>query len=130
MEPGHPHLSIARPCELLGLARSSYYYEPVPESAENLRLMGLIDAQYTRVPTYGGPRMTAWRNRLDLGFAVNPKRVPRLMRGMGIEAIYPKPRRSPTGAGHRVYPYWLRGVSVTQPNHVWCTDISVPQKAI
>lgn len=86
--------------------------------------MRLLDEQYTRVPTYGVPRMTAWLNRQGLGFPVNPKRVQRLMRVMGIAAIYPKPHLSQTGAGHRVYPYLLRGVTITRPNHVWSTDIT------
>ena len=117
-------MSIARQCELLGLARSSYYYEPASESEENLRLMRLIDEQYTRVPVYGIRRMTAWLNAQALGFPVNHKRVQRLMRLMGIEAIYPKPRLSQNGMDHRVYPYLLRDVMISRPNHVWSTDIT------
>lgn len=86
--------------------------------------MRLIDEQYTRVPSYGVPRMTAWLKRQDLGFGVNRKRVRRLMRLMGIEAIYPKPRVSQTMAGHRVYPYLLGGVTIKRPDQVWCTDIT------
>jgi len=113
-----------RQCELLELARSSYYYEPAGESEENLWLMRLLDEQYTRTPMYGSPRMTVWLNHRDLGFAVNHKRVERLLRVMGLQALYPKPKLSAGGAGHRVYPYLLRGVHITRPNQVWSTDIT------
>ena len=95
IEPAHADLSIVRQCDLLGLARSSYYYEPVPESQENLQLMRLLDEQYTHTPFYGIGKMTAWLR--TQGYAVNHKRVERLMRLMGIEAIYPKPRLSRAG---------------------------------
>jgi putative transposase len=107
---------------LLGLNRSSLYYEPAPATAENLRLMRLIDEQYTACPVYGSRRMTAWLTRR--GEAVNRKRVQRLMRLMGLEAIYPKPRLSAAGRGHRVYPYLLRGVRVTRPDQVWGADVT------
>ena len=103
-------MSVRRQCELLGLSRSSLYYEPARETAENLRLMRLIDEQYTARPFYGSRQMTVWLN--GQGEEVNRKRVQRLMRLMGLEAIYPKPRLSAAGPGHRVYPYLLRGVSV------------------
>ena len=93
-------------CDLLGLARSTYYYEPVPESAENLQLMRLLDEQYTRTPFYGTRKMTAW---LDTqGYAVNRKRVTRLLRLMGLEAIYPQPRTSLPGTPEQRYPYAAR----------------------
>src|SRR6266581_1665180 len=98
----------ARQCELLGLSRSSLYYEPGGEAAEDLRLMRRIDEQYTACPFYGSRRMTAWL--VQQGEVVNRKRVQRLMRLMGLEAIYPKPRLSGPGRGHRIYPYWLRDV--------------------
>jgi putative transposase len=107
---------------LLGLNRSSLYYEPAPETAESLRLMRLIDEQYTACPVYGSRRMTAWLTRH--GEAVNRKRVQRLMRRMGLEAIYPKPRLSAAGRGHRAYPYLLRGVRVTRPDQVWSADVT------
>jgi putative transposase len=84
--------------------------------------MRLIDAQYTACPFYGSRRMTAWLVRR--GEAVNRKRVQRLLRAMGLEAIYPKPRLSAPAAGHRVYPYLLRGVAVERPGHVWSADIT------
>jgi putative transposase len=115
-------LSIVRQCELLGLPRSSYYYEPASASAEDLRLMRLLDEQYTRQPVYGRRRLAVWL-REDCGRPVNRKRVQRLMRVMGLEAIYPKPRLSAGGRNHKVYPYWLRDVAVTRPDQVWSTDI-------
>src|SRR5947209_17170923 len=109
VEPGHATLSVRRQCELLGLSRSSLYYEPGGEAAEDLRLMRLIDEQYPACPFYGSRRMTVWLN--EQGEGVNRKRVQRLMRVMGLEAIYPKPRLSRAGKGHRIYPYLLRGVA-------------------
>ena len=96
------------------------------ESAENLRLMRKIDEQYTRTPFYGVRRLTDWLRKL--GYGVNPKRVRRLMRQMGLEAIYPKPRLSDPAPGHRIYPYRLRGLQIVRPNQVWATDISVLQQ--
>jgi putative transposase len=107
---------------LLGLNRSTFYYEPAPETEENLRLMGLIDRQYTDHPFYGSRRMTAWLNR-DRGEGVNRKRVQRLMRRMGLEAVYPRPKLS-AGRKHKVYPYLLRGVVIDRPDQVWSTDIT------
>jgi putative transposase len=109
---------------LLGLGRWSYYYEPTQESEENLLLMRLIDEQYTRVPFYGIPRMSAWLKGLDLGFRINHKRVQRLMRLMGLEAAYPKPKLSQSSPEHRIYPYLLRDVAVERANQVWSTDIT------
>jgi putative transposase len=114
--------SVRRQCELLGVNRSGLYYQPVGESEENLRLMRLLDEQYTRVPFYGSRRMTEWL--ATQGYEVNRKRVTRLMQLMGIEAVYPKPRLSQPGEGHRVYPYLLRGVTVDRLNQVWSTDIT------
>ncbi len=102
IEGGHPALSVRRQCELLGLNRSSLYYKPAPETPENLRLMRLIDEQYTACPFYGSRRMTEWLIRR--GEEVNRKRVQRLMRTMGLEAIYPKPRLSLAGEGHKIFP--------------------------
>ena len=102
---------------MLGLCRSSLYYEPAGETAENLRLMRLIDREYTAHPFFGSRQLTSWLIRQ--GEAVNRKRVQRLMRVMGLEAIYPKPRLSVGGRGHRIYPYLLRGVAVERPDQVW-----------
>jgi putative transposase len=122
IDVGHPDLSVRRQCELLGLNRSSLYYEPVPETLEDLRLMRLIDEQYTACPFYGSRRMTIWLTQQ--GEVVNRKRVQRLMRVMGLEAIYPKPRLSAAGKGHRIYPYLLRDVLIERPDQVWSADIT------
>ena len=122
MEWDHEGLSIRRQCDLLGLNRSTLYYPGLGESEENLRLMRLIDEQYLSCPFYGSRRMTIWLRLL--GEEVNRKRVQRLMRTMGLEAIYPKPRLSAGGKEHKIYPYLLRNVRVTRPNQVWATDIT------
>lgn len=115
-------MSIARQCELLGIHRSGVYAEPTGESELNLELMGKIDEQYTQAPFYGSRRMTEWLKRQ--GHSVNRKRVQRLMRHMGIEAIYPKRRTSLTDEKHKIFPYLLRGVTIARPNQVWATDIT------
>jgi putative transposase len=122
IEPDHPAISVRRQCELLGLARSGLYYEPTGESAENLGLMRLIDQAYTRWPFYGVERMTAWLQRQ--GHSVNVKRVRRLMRVMGLEAIYAKPRLSASAKAHKRYPYLLGGVEILTPDQVWSADIT------
>jgi putative transposase len=127
VDPGHPEISVRRQCELLGLPRSTFYYQAVPESVENLALMRLIDEQYLRTPFYGSRRMHLWLR--DQQHEVNRKRVQRLMRRMGLEAIYPKPKLSVGGVGHKIYPYLLRGVEVVRANQVWGTDITyVPMR--
>jgi putative transposase len=122
IEVGHPVLSVRRQCELLGLCRASLYYQPAPQTAENLRLMRWIDERYTAWPFYGSRRMTAWL--VEQGEAVNRKRVQRLMRLMGLEVIHPRPKLSAPGRGHRVYPYLLRDVAVERADQVWSTDIT------
>jgi len=114
---------VVRQCELLGLPRSSYYYSPGQESAENLKLMRMIDEEYTRAPFYGVRRLTERLRRL-LGEKINHKRVHRLMRLMGISAIYPKKRLSQGNKNHRKYPYLLGGVRIERVNQVWSTDIT------
>jgi putative transposase len=122
IEPEHPKLSLRRQCELVGLNRTTFYYAPAEESVFNLQLMRLIDEQYTRTPFYGWPRMTAYLRRE--GYAVNHKRVQRLMYRMGLQAIYPRPRTSVADRGQRVYPYLLRGLEITHPHEVWSADIT------
>ena len=114
-------MSIRRQCELVGLNRSTLYYRPAPETPENLALMRRIDEQYTRCPFYGSRRITRWLARQ--GHEVNRKRVQRLLRVMGLEAIHPKPNLS-AGRGHKVYPYLLREVAVERVNQVWSADIT------
>lgn len=113
---------MSRQCELLDLARSSLYYKPVVVDPYELHLMNLIDQQYTATPFYGIRRMTVWLN--SQGERVNHKRVARLMRQMGIEAIYPRPRTSKPGDNVRRYPYLLKGLVIDAPNMVWSTDIT------
>lgn len=122
MAPENEHLSIAKQCEFLGLARSTYYHEAAGESEESLRLMRLIDEQFLERPFFGSRRMTQWLIRQ--GWEVNRKRVQRLMRLMGLEAIYPKRSTSKSCPHHRVYPYLLRNVSIDRPDHVWSADIT------
>ncbi len=119
---GDPEFSIRRQCELLDVNRASLYYQPAGESEENLRLMRLIDEQYTRTPFFGSRRMVVWLG--EQGYRVNRKRVARLMERMGIAAVYPKPRLSQPGEGHKIYPYLLEAVEVTRVNQVWSTDIT------
>lgn len=115
-------IPLARQCQLLGLAKSSYYYKPIGESAFNLQLMRCIDQQYTKTPFYGVPKMTAQLRRL--GYPVGPKRVRRLMRQMGLIAIFPKPKTSRPGEETEKYPYLLSSVVIIRPNQVWSTDIT------
>jgi putative transposase len=122
VETDHAELTIRRQCELLGLSRASLYCTAAQESAENLRLMRLLDQEYTAHPFYGSRRLTAWL--VGQGGEVNRKRVQRLLRVMGLEAIYPKPRLSAAGRGHKVYPYLLRDVAVERPDQVWSADIT------
>jgi len=122
IEPEHHTISARRQCELVGLARSSRYYESRGETAANLALMRRIDEVYTRWPFYGSRKLA-----LELG--VNRKRVQRLMRLMGIEAIGPHRRTTKSHPGHQKYPYLLRNMNILRPDHVWSTDITyIPLK--
>lgn len=122
VQPRHPELSTRRQCALLGLNRRSLYYEPVPVSAEELALMKEIDRLFTRWPYYGSRKIL---HELRLaGHRVNRKRVQRLMRVMGLQALAPGPHTSKPHPEHPVYPYLLRGVAVTRPNQVWAADIT------
>jgi putative transposase len=127
VDPKHPHLSIYRQCELLDLNRSTYYLPPAVESEENLRLMRLIDRQYLVTPFYGSRKMAESLNRS--GEAVNRKRVQRLMRLMGLEAVHPKPRTTVPASGAKSYPYLLRDRKLTRVDEVWSSDITyVPMR--
>lgn len=123
IEPEHTSLSIRQQCLLLGLNRSSFYLPPAAgESAENLALMRQIDEQYLKTPFYGTRRIGVWLS--EQGQVVNRKRLQRLMRQMGLEAIYPGPKLSARGKEARIYPYLLRNVAIVRPNQVWSTDIT------
>jgi putative transposase len=119
---GRADLSVRRQCALLGLARSGIYRQPAPPDLEELALMRWIDEQYLATPFYGSRRMTAELRKA--GRRVNRKRVQRLMRLMGLEALGPKPKTSYPSAQHRVYPYLLRDLAIDRPNQVWAADIT------
>ena len=117
-----PELSLQRQCELIGISRSGFYYEPVAESEENLALMRRLDELHLEYPVYGSRRLTALLQRE--GHLVNRKRVARLLEVMGVEVLYPKRHLSQPGEGHRIYPYLLAGLEITGPDQVWCSDIT------
>jgi putative transposase len=119
VEPSHPVLSIVRQCALVSICRSSFYYQPRGETSLNLALMRLIDEVFLDCPFYGARQMA--RHLRRLGHAVGRKRVSRLMAKMGLSAIYQKPR---TSDPHPTYPYLLKDLEITRPNHVWCSDIT------
>ena len=120
--PGHSDLSLSRQCRLLSISRSSFYYGPRGESPENLALMRRIDELFLRYPFYGSRQMARQLRRE--GVWVGRHRVRRLMRLMGLEAIYQAPKTSAPHPAHRVYPYLLRSLTVDGPDHVWCADIT------
>lgn len=126
IDTNHKALSIIRQCELLGIARSSYYSAKeifmLSDTAENLVLMRLIDEEYTRHPFYGSRKIRDYLRRL--GHEVNRKRVQRLMRAMGLESVAPKPGTSKRNKAHAIYPYLLRNIIVSRANQVWCSDIT------
>jgi putative transposase len=115
-------LSVNKQCELLSLSKGSLYYKPIAMSEYNLHLMDLIDRQYTETPFYGSRRITAQLKRT--GCQVNRKRIQRLMRIMGLEAIFPGPNLSKRRQDHKVYPYLLKDAVIDRPDFVWSTDIT------
>jgi len=119
----HSEISVRRQCELVGLNRATFYQEPAGESPLNLTLMQLIDAQYTRRPFYGYRKMTVYL-RKQHHYIVNHKRVARLMRIMGLQAVCPRPGTSKPAPEHKIYPYLLRGLAIQRPNQVWSADIT------
>ncbi len=121
--PSHPKLSIARQTDLLDISRSSFYYQPVPVSADDIRIMNLIDKIFTNCPFYGSRRILS-DLRQDYHENINRKRIQRLMRKMGLEAIYPKPKTSPNNPAHLKYPYLLKNLPIIRPNQVWGADIT------
>lgn len=120
--PDRPGLSLSRQCRLLSISRSSFYYTPRGESPENLVLMRRIDEMFLRYPFFGSRQMVRQLRR-D-GVRAGRHRVRRLMRLMGLEAIYQAPKTSAPHPAHRIYPYLLRNVAVDRPDHVWCADIT------
>ncbi len=127
IDPKSKKMSIVNQCKVLDIPRSSFYYNPKSVSAEDLDLMRQIDEQYLNHPSFGSRSMRRFLEKK--GYKINRKRVQRLMRQMGMEAIYPKPRTSIPHPSHKVYPYLLRGMVIDTPNKVWATDITyVPMK--
>ncbi|MGC1318979.1 MAG: IS3 family transposase [Pseudolabrys sp.] len=122
IEPDHPRLSIVRQCELASISRSSFYREPTVESAATLRLMRLIDEQFLETPWYGSRQMV--RHLRRNGWCVGRHRIRRLMTKMGLAPIYQHPKTSEPHPRHKVYPYLLRHLTIDQPNHVWCADVT------
>jgi putative transposase len=122
VDPHHQQISVRRQGQLLGVNRAGLYYQAVDERGEKLHLMRWLDEQYTRGPLYGVLRLTAWLRQE--GYPGNEKRVRRLLRQMGLMAVYPKPHVSPPCAGGQRYPYLLTGVKVDRADHVWATDIT------
>jgi putative transposase len=122
IDPKHPKLSVVRQCALVGLNRSTWYYTPVEESAEDLALKALIDRQFLETPYFGSRKMTEMLRRQ--GHRVNRKRIRRLMREMGLEVIWRKPNTSKPHPEHRIYPYLLRGLTIDRPNQVWAADVT------
>ena len=120
-------LSVRRQCVLLSLTRSGVYRSKPVAGADDLAVMRRIDELHLELPFYGSRRMTFELNKEGRG--VNRKRVRRLMRVMGIEALVPRPGTSKAAPGHKIYPYLLRGLKIVEPNHVWAADVSVPQQA-
>lgn len=118
----HAELSLVRQCSLLGISRSSLYYQRASTSGEDLEVMAFMDRQYLKTPFYGYRRITAWLR--SQGYRVNRKRIRRLMRLMGLQAIYRRPNTSKPAAGHQVYPYLLKGLDINRVNQVWTADIS------
>lgn len=122
IDPKHRELSVRRQCELLRVSRSGLYYEPVPTDEEELALMRRIDELHLRLPFFGSRKIAdALRKQ---GLLVNRKRVQRLMRLMGLEALAPKPKTSEPHPEHAVYPYLLKGLEISRPNQVWAADIT------
>lgn len=122
VDPNQSRISVANQCRLLCISRSSFYYRSKPVKATDLELMRFIDEQYLKTPTWGSRSMENHLHRL--GYKINRKRVQRLMRLMGLEAIYPKPRTSRPHPDHKLYPYLLRGLDIKRPNQVWAADIT------
>lgn len=118
----HAELSVREQCRLLGLHRSNVYYDPVPESKENLRLMRMMDEEHLKRPHRGSRQMVDFF--ADRGIVVNRKKVQRLMRKMGIEGLSPRRRTTLRQEGHQVYPYLLRNLEINRPDQVWCCDIT------
>jgi putative transposase len=127
IEEKHTALSIVKQCELLEISRSSFYYEPLPESEENLAIMRILDEQYFKTPFYGLERLLVQLS--VMGYRINKKRLHRLMRLQGWQTLYPWPRTTKADPDSYKYPYLLQGLAINRKNQVWETDITyLPMK--
>ena len=122
IEPDHPQLSVVRQCELVSISRSGFYHRPTGETALNLELMRLIDAQFLETPWYGARQMA--RHLRREGYVVGRKRIRRLMAKMGLVPVYQRPRTTVPNREHRIFPYLLRDLAIERSNQVWCADIT------
>src|SRR5690606_18148901 len=129
IDPDHNRLSIRRQCELVSISRASFYRQPVGESPENLELMRIIDEAFMEMPWYGSRQMA--RHLRCQGWCVGRKRVRRLMRKIGLSAIYQAPKTSAPHPQHRIYPYLLRHLAIERPDQVWCADVTyIPMQRV
>lgn len=122
IEPSNPQISVRQQCRLLSLHRSGLYYQPVVETEENLAIMRLLDEQYYKTPFFGERKLRIWLR--EIGYAVNRKRVRRLMKLIGWETLYKEPSTSDPNVAHKVYPYLLKGLPISRANQVWAMDIT------
>jgi putative transposase len=122
VETNHPRLGVVRQCRLLGLCRSTFYYKTAGETPKNLALMKRLDEIFLDVPFFGARQMARMLRRE--GYWVNRKRIVRLMRKMGLEAVYRRPNTSRPHPEHKIFPYLLRDMAITRANQVWCTDVT------
>ena len=122
IERVNPVLPVSQQCRLLAVSRAAVYRKPAEASAEDLAIMALIDRQYLARPYYGSRRMAAWL--ATQGRRVNRKRVRRLMRLLGVVAIYQRPNTSKPAAAHKIFPYLLGGLAIERVNQVWCSDVT------
>jgi len=122
IDPDHKRLSIVRQCQLVSISRASFYRPPASESPENLALMRRIDEAFLECPFYGARQMA--RHLRRLGWCIGRKRVPRLMRKIGLSPIYQAPKTSEPHPQHKIHPYLLRHLAIERPNHVWCADVT------
>ncbi len=122
VDPKHGQLSITRQCRLVSIARSSFYYEGRGERPLNLRLLRIMDEQFLETPSYGSRQMTRWLRRQ--GYTVGRKRVRRLMRLLGLQAVFQRPKTSQPHPEHTIYPYLLSDLTITRPNQVWCAEVT------
>jgi putative transposase len=128
IQPNHPKLSLSAQCRVLNISRSTLYYRPLPARVEELGLMRAIDKLFTKYPFFGSRQISSWLARE--GIKVGRHRVRRLMRQMGLQAVYRRPKTSQPHPAYLIYPYLLKGLEITRPNQVWCADITFDGKSI